>query len=358
MPDGSPPIPLSYLIKEVHARIAVPLGVFIRDFASYGLGPPNMDHWSKSNMVVRYPFYGKTVEVEFLGVGWDPDHTASHEGPAALVSSTPKTYAGAGALAKLAQSEVGVHFSQAQSVTQTRERKTSLNKEVQWDFGAEQTIGASGYGLSLEAKFSEHFGEKINTGEEESEGSSMTVTKQIDYDFPPLRDTLLTLDTAEILTRADLTIMGRHEPGLRITVPVGHGLQYASSWWPHFATPRNAAFVGKPGLAIFHWPSWNDLLTTLDGVNTEWAAVGHYRSLSRYDRVGVNGEVDDGPTIPVQPSINQLFDGSLRDLHFIGKADVTADGVIEITPKDVTGQDLDDLQTRLKLGDHQVIGAA
>ena len=357
MPDDSPPVPLSYLIKQCHQRIADPLGVFIRDFASYGLGNANFDRWNKDNMVVRYPFYGKHVEVEFLNVGWDPDHTASQEGEGALVSSTPKTYEGAGVLAKLAHSEQGVHYSEAQSVTQTHERKTSLNEEVQWDIGAEETIGGSAFGVSLELKLSQHFGKKIDTGQEDTEGDSETVTKQIDYDFPPLRDTLLTLDTSSILTRADLTIIGRSESGLRITVPVG-GHQEASTWWPHFATGRNHGFIGKPGLAIFEWPTWTDFLTTLEGVNTEWPEVGHYRALSRYDRVAVNGEgPDDGPTMPVQPSINQLYDGSIRDIHFVGKADDTADGVIQITPADVTGQDLDALQTELKLGDHQVVSA-
>ena len=205
-------------------------------------------------MVVRYPFYGKTITAEFLGVGWDPDHSASQEGPGSIVSSLPKTYEGAGVLAKLQHSEQGVHYSQSQSVTQTRERKTSLTQEVSWDFGAEQTIGGSAFGVSLEAKFSEHFGTKIDTGQEDSEGTSDTVTKQIDFDFPPLRDTLLTLDTAQIQTRADLTIIGRTESGLRITCPVGgKGWQYASTWWPHFATPKNHGFVGKPGLAIFEW---------------------------------------------------------------------------------------------------------
>ena len=357
MPDGSPPIPLSYLIKQAHMRLAEPLGVFIRDFASYGLGLANFDHWRKDHMVVHFGFYGKTVVVEFLGLGWDPDHTASHEGPGALVSSTPKTYEGAGVLAKLQHSEQGLHYSEAQSVTRSRERKTHLNEEVQWDFGAEETIGGEGFGISLELKLSEHLGKKIDTGKEDDEGESDTVTKQIDYDFPPLQDTLLTLNAPAILTRADLTILGRTESGLRITVPVGHGWQYASSWWPRFASKQNHGFVGRPGLAIFEWPTWNDFLTTLEGFNTEWPAVGHFRALSRYDRVGVNGENETGPTIPVQPSINQLFDGSLRDIHFIGKSDVTADGVIEVTPQDVTGHDLDELQTRLKLGDHQVIGA-
>ena len=357
MPSDSPPIPLSYLIKQCHERIADPLGVFIRDFASYGLGPPNLDHWNKDRMVVRYPFYGKTVVVEFLNLGWDPDHTASQEGPGSIVSSLPKTYEGAGVLAKLQHSEQGVHYSESQSVTQTRERKTSLTQEVSWDFGAEQTIGGSAFGVSLEAKFSEHFGTKIDTGQEDSEGTSDTVTKQIDYDFPPLRDTLLTLDTASILTRADLTIIGRSESGLRITVPVG-GRQEASTWWPHFATPTNHGFIGKPGLAIFEWKTWTDFLTTLEGVNTDWPQVGHYRALSRYDRVGVNGEDDTGPTMPVQPSINQLFDGAMRDIHFVGKTDRTEDGVIEITPQDVTGQDLDELQRRYRLGADQVVDSA
>ena len=356
MPDDSPPVPLSYLIKQCHERIADPawsLHPRLRELRAGAPGHVALEQ-GQHGREVRVLREDRRGQVPQRRMG--SDHTASHEGEGALVSSTPKTYEGAGVLAKLAHSEQGVHYSEAQSVTQTHERKTSLNKEVEWDIGAEETIGGSAFGVSLEAKFSQHFGEKIDTGQEDTEGDSETVTKQIDYDFPPLRDTLLTLDTSSILTRADLTIIGRSESGLRITVPVGgEGYQYASTWWPHFASARNHGFVGKPGLAIFEWPTWTDFLTALEGVNTEWPEIGHYRTLSRYDRVGTGDQRDDGPTMPVQPSINALFDGALRDIHFIGKADNTADGVIEITPQDVTGQDLDALQTRLKLGDHQVV---
>ena len=53
--------------------------------------------------------------------------------------------------------------------------------------------------------------------------------------------------------------------------------------------------------------------------------------------------------------MNQLFDGSMRDIHFVGVADRTEDGVIVVTPQDVTGQDIDKLAAQYELGDDQVL---
>ena len=45
----------------------------------------------------------------------------------------------------------------------------------------------------------------------------------------------------------------------------------------------------------------------------------------------------------------------MRDIHFVGVADRTADGVIVVTPQDVTGQDIDQLAAQYELGDDQVL---
>ena len=108
-----------------------------------------------------------------------------------------------------------------------RTQRLSLNTRGSLGhWGNELTIGASGFGVSLEDKFSVGFGEKIDTGEEDSAGTSETLTKEIDFDFPPLRNTLLPLTTAQAHTRGPLTIRGRRLPGLRITMmqPTNEGL--------------------------------------------------------------------------------------------------------------------------------------
>ena len=202
-----PPIPLSYLVKKSQTAMVPTLRAFLASWATPWLNCTHDESmWTPKKQLLRFHapggyLWGGHIDVEFLGNGWDPAHTVSDQGPMALVSSSPKTYEGAGALALLEHIEEGVHFVQNQSYSKTKERKTSLNREVHWDIGAEQTIGASGFGVSLEAKFSEGFGEKIDTGEEDSAGTSETLTKEIDFDFPPLRNTLLPLTTAQAHTR-------------------------------------------------------------------------------------------------------------------------------------------------------------
>ena len=301
MTTDSPPVPLSYLIKECHLALSVPLRVFLRDVIADGLPTKTgrQDGWSKDKMQLDM---GGGITVEFTNPGWDPDHTDSIEGPGKTLGQDPKTYKGAGVLANLSGSSEGLNYRQEQTVTSTHERKTSLSKEVHWDIGAEQTIGASGYGVSLEAKFTEAFGEKIDTSKEDTEGTSKSVTKDIDYEFPAGKDTLLTLNTQQVRTRAPLTIIGRHLPGLRITTP-SQGIAQGGRWASFVNTTHNRGckLIGGHGW-VLEWPIWNDFLTCLNGQNVDWPAVGNFHESCRGDRVlcGTN-LVSGNPTQPVPP---------------------------------------------------------
>ena len=78
------------------------------------------------------------------------------------------------------------------------------------DIGVEvgTTIGGDNYGVSVEAKLSTEFGKRIDNSQTDAESKSAEVTKEINYFFPPHKDTLLTLDTRSVQTQRWLRING------------------------------------------------------------------------------------------------------------------------------------------------------
>ena len=102
---------------------------------------------------------------------------------------------------------------------------------------------------------------------------------------------------------------------------------------------------------MWEWPTWDDFETAiLLGTNVAWAHIGNFRKYAAEDMVN-----DCGKQIRVGDVLDNLFDGTLRDLVFKGNVDHIADGLLTIAPVDVTGRDPDEVADEYGLNDEQIV---
>ena len=217
---NDPVIPLSYKIKQMQVRVAREFVWVARSLISGRVGTTiDASHWQTDHMILTL---GGDVRMTFRHFGWDPEHTDEEFGPRKLLGSSGKHYRGAGFLAALGESSEGLDYKQAQTVTSSHSREVTLDEETTIDIGVEvgTTIGGDNYGVSVEAKLSTEFGKRIDNSQTDAESKSTEVTKEINYFFPPHKDTLLTLDTRSVQTQRWLRINGVSNVGLTVSWPV------------------------------------------------------------------------------------------------------------------------------------------
>ena len=208
--------------------------------------------------------------------------------------------------------------------------------------------------MSVEAKLSTEFGKRIDNSQTDAESKSTEVTKEINYFFPPYKDTLLTLDTRSVQTQRWLRINGVSNVGLTVSWPVS--LTWAlSGGHPPYA---NLVGGGNPiGLVTsghgdaqrytITFDTWQEFEEFLEGFNTDFPAMHGWLRSAETSQISTGYNTFE----PLGPHLSKIRATSIRAVVFSGMQHESEDGVITATPQDVTGQDLGAVQTRLGLPD-------
>ena len=194
------PIPLSYLIKQMQIGVVRELIPVLNVLATGWVDDRcqiRSNRWTKDKMAMTIwqpnegaqdPGGGAVADVEFMHLGWDPEHTDETFGDRVVLNSLDKTYKGAGFLAALRNAPNPLDYRQTQTVNQEHSRQVTLDRETSIDIGAEvgTTVGGevAGVGVSVETKLSTEFGEKVDNTQTDSESKSQSIEKEITYQFP------------------------------------------------------------------------------------------------------------------------------------------------------------------------------
>ena len=358
------PIPLSYLLKQMQNGIVRQMVGFVTLLISEhdaGGWVVDSDAWAPDSMVFTRSGAQGYVHVEFEHLGWDPDLTDEEFGPLRVLDSTDKAYHGAGFLAALKDSAEGLDYKQAQTIEVEHHREVTMDRETHIDIGAEAgvTIGGDSVGVSVETKLTTEFGTRVENSQTDSESRSTATTKEINYLFPGGYDTLLTVTTRTVSTRRSMRIDGVADMGLTMTWPTSITDCILDSLSPNAAGAcqhlinsgnRGLRKVGRGGACgsdecyQIRFPAWQDFAEMMEGFNTDFPRMAGWLSWAR-------GTFE--PTFHPWPSIVQLRDAATRTVAFTGVQREQEDGVITVTPVDVTGRDLGAIQTQYGLPDDQ-----
>ena len=356
--DPTDPIPLSYLLKQMQHGIVRQLAGFTTLLISEhdaGAWTVDSDSWAPDKMVFMRSGAQGWVHVEFQHLGWDPDLTDETFGPLRVLDSTDKAYHGAGFLAALKDSEEGLDYKQAQTIEVEHHREVTMDRETHIDIGAEAgvTIGGDSVGVSVETKLTTEFGTRVEDSQTDSESRSTATTKEINYLFPSGKDTLLTVTTRTVSTRRSMRINGVADMGLTLTWPTSITdciLDHIdpNAGCQHLINSGNRGLrkVGRGGPCgsdecyQIRFPAWQDFAEMMEGFNTDFPRMAGWLSWAR-------GTFE--PSFHPWTSIVRLRDSATRTVAFTGTQREQEDGVITVTPIDVTGQDLGAIQTRYGL---------
>ena len=356
------PIPLSYLLKQMqHGLVRQMVGFVTLLISEHDAGgwTVNSDAWAPDSMAFTRSGAQGYVHIEFQHLGWDPDLTDEEFGPLQVLDSVDKAYHGAGFLAALRDSTEGLDYKQAQTIEVEHHREVTMDRETHLDIGAEAgvTIGGDSVGVSVETKLTTEFGTRVDNSQTDGEARSTATTKEINYLFPAGRDTLLTVTTRTVSTRRSMRINGVPDMGLTMTWPTSitdcildHIDQNAGC--KHLINDGNRGLrkVGRGGPCgsdqcyQIRFPAWQDFNEMMEGFNTDFPRMAGWLAWAR-------GTFE--PAFRPWPSIVQLRDAATRTVAFTGVQREQEDGVITVTPLDVTGRDLGAIQTQYGLPDDQ-----
>ena len=358
------PIPLSYLLKQMqHGLVRQMVGFTTLLISEHDAGSwtVDSDSWAPDRMVFTRSGAQGWVHVEFQHLGWDPSLTDEEFGPLRVLDSTDKAYHGAGFLAALKDSEEGLDYKQAQTIEVEHHREVVMDRETHIDIGAEAgvTIGGDSVGVSVETKLTTEFGTRVDNSTTDGEARSTSTTKEINYLFPAGKDTLLTVTTKTVSTRRSMRINGVADMGLTLTWPTSITDCILDSLAPNAAGAcqhlinsgnRGLRKVGSGGPCSsdecyqIRFPAWQDFAEMMEGFDTDFPRMAGWLSWAR-------GTFE--PSFHPWPSIVRLRDAATRTVAFTGTQREQEDGVITVTPINVTGRDLGAIQARYGLPDNQ-----
>ena len=235
-----------------------------------------------------------------------------------------------------------VPFQQTVTVTEAKVRsvETTRTLVIDWGVESEQKVGGEFPGASFEASLKEHFSvsDSTETKQAEEDSTSTEVSHEISFNFPPYKDTLLTINTISITTKRPLNGNLVWTGGFTVYVCGGGDIQPLStliSSWELLTDERNkdAKDTGNDCWE-FTWQSIDDFEDTFHGVNVDWPGfVDHGDQVTKY---------------PPRPQrLAEITSNSARTSVVATTETRTFDGSISIIPEDVTGQDPDQV-----LADH------
>ena len=345
---GDPEItPLSYYIQQRQVAWAKDFGHLWQDIMMDTLGiSADTSQWTTDNMHICVPgcseFYAGAVLLTFTDVVWDPENTTLVYGPVKKLDSVDKNYHGSGFLADLQDENEPLQINQTQTVTSEHTRETSFSTETRFDIASSQkvTIGGDNTGAKVEGEFSEAFGVTWDESEANTESTSVSVSKSIDYEFEPGDAWLLLLKTEATSYEGDMTVTG--VPTWTVEVKWNTPLDYErSKWAPAVWGSHVTKCDGDPyaGLITCDFKvtidEWQE---AIEGVNTNFPGLHNYKPYDA-DTAG---------------HVKNLWDPAKRQIVWNGKQTYTSDGVVDIAVTKVTGKDLDQIQRDNGLDDDQV----
>ena len=263
-------------------------------------------------------------------------------GPVSHKNSQPKEYNGVGYLAELHDYDEEVPFKQTVTVTESKVRsvETTRTLVIDWGVESEQKIGGEFAGASFEASIKEHFSvsDSTETKQAEEDSTSTEVSHEIEFNFQPYKDTLLTINTISITTKrplnGDLVWTGGYAVYVCGSEDISH-IRFSISSWELLTDKRNKNAKDEGGGCwTFTWKSIDDFVDTFNGVNVDWPGfVEHGDQVHKY---------------PPRPQrLAEITSDKARTSVVATTETRTFDGSISIVPEDVTGQDPDQV-----LADH------
>ena len=374
---GSPSprvVPLSYMLLEQQLyALGAPMGVLIgglffgAPIKPGGLTSWTAHDWSKKTMTVRD--YGRnsqasSIFLEYTYLGMDQDASEYSRGDEKVMARSTGEVPGKAYLIDLAGEEAGepdFEFERETSVSLSASSSTEMDHTTEIDVGVKSdtkaTVGGDAEGGKLEQEIEATFGYKDSdeTAKTEAHDKTTTETIKIAQAFESGSDHLAVVDEDDIHSDTKRGWHGVTDYAITLRIPlsgtIGNqvkdewGWDRELSWYPVAAEMRRGSrYSEKNGYAVWSWADMSELLSTLDGTDTELPNMVNYgtsrwfagsagrwanNSSYRHDMTAARDAIADG-----QKSRRIDFDGTEhRDYKSAPR----------FTVSDVTGQDIDAL---------------
>ena len=353
----------AYLLERIHADWAHQLAIVMGHL--WYKSPPkyvSTRTWPDDHKVtVGYAECDTSLVVTFKALAYDPERSSISYGETTVHSSNPVELPGHSYLYDLTESEEPGQFSQEDTITLEQSRSTTLSKTTDFNVTASSStkVGGTLAGVGLEETINIATGLDFKTEKSQAQAESMarTETHSFSITLPPLRATLITLDTTEVASSTPFRIyavatfapeikIGDHcainypskefqqwqiDAGCWITDEGCYGTHKANlDWCPAKKSDAPWLYISRDGCKV-SFESIDRVDEFLRGVHERWPGMGRWGAWV-YARCFHHSDC--------HAAYEALKDAERRRINLIGTQHRTYENAIEERVANVTGQDL------------------